>query len=490
MSVQIFLQGKILDIQSFLLAPSEGPGELTLAGRSYWISLLSEIVPRALLSELGLAHVLLGSSGGGQFLVVLPIEVRPQAEEFLAGVARDTARLSGGRLKLVWAATENLGDWSVVRKRIVDEMQRKRGAPASGAEASFFAPLDEASAAPADDYFVELARGLRQARAVAWSPEEPAKVLLGEGKYTFGVQAEHATDGIIVARHAAPSDDGDDRAEAPALAARSDGRSLWGVLRGDVDSFGIRLRRAQSIEEHVQLSVMYKQFFAGELEVLCSMPEFWRNVTIVYSGGDDFAVYGAWDALIGLAREMRRLFHRFTDENVQEFPGPDGKTLSMALALAGDSTVPFASVYRQAGEMLEAAKSTDKDCFALLGRTLEWRQVTNASDLKDTMTKMVREFGCPPQFLAELASLTSFAPASGARQDRYDKPWRFHRRLNRVLGPTRARELQKMRTYLITEMLGKSAAHAKLRPAGRVAVAWASYLTEVDSNGRTATARS
>ena len=47
-----------------------------------------------------------------------------------------------------------------------------------------------------------------------------------------------------------------------------------------------------------------------------------------------------------------------------------------------------------------------------------------------------------------------------------------------------------MRTYLITEMLGKSAAHAKLRPAGRVAVAWASYLTEVDSNGRTATARS
>jgi hypothetical protein len=32
------------------------------------------------------------------------------------------------------------------------------------------------------------------------------------------------------------------------------------VLRGDVDNFGIRIRRAQSIEEHVQLSVMYKQF--------------------------------------------------------------------------------------------------------------------------------------------------------------------------------------------------------------------------------------
>jgi CRISPR-associated protein Csm1 len=490
MSVQIFLQGKILDIQSFLLAPSEGAGELTLAGRSYWISLLSEIVPRALLSELGLARILLGASGGGQFLVVLPIEARPQAEEFLGGVADDVARLSGGRLKLVWAATENLGDWSVVRKRLTDEMQRKRGAPAARADMSFFAPIEEARALPADDYFLELARGLREARDVAWSPETPGKVLLGEGKYTFGVQAEQATDGIIVARHAAPSDDGHERADAPVLAGRSDGRPLWGVLRGDVDNFGIRLRRAQSIEEHVQLSVMYKQFFAGELEVLCSMPEFWRKVTIVYSGGDDFAVHGAWDALIGVARELRRLFHRFTEENLKDFPGPDGKTLSMALALAADPAASFASVYREAGEMLEAAKSADKDCFALLGRTLEWRQVTTAAELKDTMTKMVREFGCPPQFLAELASLTSFAPDAGAKQDRYDKPWRFHRRLNRVLGPTRARELQKMRTHLITEMLGKSAAHAKLRPAGRVAVAWASYLTEVDTNGRTAAARS
>jgi CRISPR-associated protein Csm1 len=67
---------------------------------------------------------------------------------------------------------------------------------------------------------------------------------------------------------------------------------VWGVLRGDVDSFGIRMRRLQSIEEYVQLSVLYKQFFAGEVEVLCSLPEFWRKVNLLHTGGDDFAVYG------------------------------------------------------------------------------------------------------------------------------------------------------------------------------------------------------
>ena len=125
----------------------------------------------------------------------------------------------------------------------------------------------------------------------------------------------------MLARHAAPSDDGKQAAPVQTLGRRAQGRSIWGVLRGDVDNFGLRLRRVQSIEEHVPLSVLYKQFFAGELEVLCSMPEFWRKVSIIYSGGDDFAVYGSWDALIALAREMQRLFHRFTEENLKDYPG-------------------------------------------------------------------------------------------------------------------------------------------------------------------------
>ena len=163
-----------------------------------------------------------------------------------------------------------------------------------------------------------------------------------------------------------------------ALAARAAGLSTWGVLRGDVDNFGIRIRRAQTIEEHIQLSVMYKQFFAGELEVLCSMPEFWRKVTVIYSGGDDFAVYGAWDALIGLAREIERLFHRFVGSQLQEFTGPEGKTISMALALAPAVDASLGAVFEEAGQRLEIAKSADKDCIWLLGRTLEWKQFAEA----------------------------------------------------------------------------------------------------------------
>src|SRR6516225_6295053 len=206
----------------------------------------------------------------------------------------------------------------------------------------------------------------------------------------------------MVARHTAPSDDGKQAAPVQTLARRAQGRSIWGVLRGDVDNFGLRLRRVHSIEEHVPLSVLFKQFFAGELEVLCSMPEFWRKVTIIYSGGDDFAVYGSWDALIMLAREMQRLFHRFTEENLKEFPGAEGKTISMAMALAPEMHYPLAAVYQEAGRNLELAKSSDKDCIYLLGRTLEWKQLSDAADLKDTVTRLMTEYRSSRSFLLEL----------------------------------------------------------------------------------------
>src|SRR5688572_282073 len=123
MPEQILLQGKILGTEEFLLAgaadgrPGRSAGEDLLAGRSQWMSLLCEVLPRALLAELGLARILLGSSGGGQFLLVLPGEQREAAETFLGVAAAQVAELSSGIVKLVWGVTDNLGDWAVIRRR-------------------------------------------------------------------------------------------------------------------------------------------------------------------------------------------------------------------------------------------------------------------------------------------------------------------------------------------------------------------------------------
>ncbi|MBZ5576670.1 MAG: hypothetical protein LAP40_08950 [Acidobacteriia bacterium] len=484
MPEQILLQGKILGTEEFLLAGSaEGrsarsAGEELMAGRSQWITLLCEVLPRALLAELGLARILLGSSGGGQFLLVLPGEARQAAQTFLQAAARQIADLSSASASLIWSVTDNLGDWAIIRKRLQDELQSKRNAPLGESSSTAFQPFTRATNPQADIYFAkELGAKVREASQVGWSPEDPGKITAGEGKYSWHLSSNLSPDSIMLARHAAPSDDGKSAAPVQSLARRAQGRSIWGVLRGDVDHFGLRLRRVHSIEEHVPLSVLYKQFFAGELEVLCSMPEFWRKVTILYSGGDDFAVYGSWDALIALAREVQRLFHRFTEENLKEYPGAEGKTISMAIALAPETFYPLAAVYEEAGRNLDLAKAADKDCIYLLGRILEWRHLNDAAELKDTVTRLIHDFRMSRQFLYQLRSIYRHE-AYGESGSEVQRTWRFQRRFNRILSGTRDREFQKLRAHLISELVGRKSAEVKLRPAGLVALEWARLVTE------------
>ena len=495
MSEQILLQGKILGVEEFLTVSAgsgSGPrhGAELITGRSQWISLLCEVLPRALLAEMGLARLLLGSSGGGQFLLVLPGEAQEKAENFLAEAARHASALSQNHVKLLWTVTENLGDWSAVRKRLAEQIHARRNTPLADADAAVFTPFEtpaaESSTGAADHYFSEqVGRKLREASRVGWSPDAPAAVSLEGGKHTWGLSANLSLDGITLARHAALTEDGGAPATLAALARRAQGRHLWGVLRGDVDHFAVRLRRLQTIEEHVQLSVLYKQFFAGELEVLCSMPEFWRKVTILYSGGDDFALYGAWDALIQLAGELQRLFHRFSEENLQDFPGPEAKTISMALALAPAPDSALGPVYREAGRNLQLAKSADKDCIYLLNRVLEWKQLADAGEMKDIVIKMFEDSRSSRQFLAQLGGFyqRDFTAGSSADSEAMlSRLGRFHRRFHRAWGGSRDREFQKLRAHLVNEIVGRKTTPGKpvkLRPAGLVALEWARLATEV-----------
>jgi CRISPR-associated protein Csm1 len=382
--------------------------------------------------------------------------------------------------------TENLGDWSDVRKRLAEEMRRLCGTPlaATGWMET------ESSGSPDDAYFAEvLGPALRDAAAIAWNPDRDQRIVPGEGKYAWALAAHG--DGIALARHTALDDSGSGAASMDLLAARATGRKAWGVLRGDVDNFGVRIRRLTTIEEHIQISIMYKQFFAGEIEVLASMPEFWQRVSVLYTGGDDFAVYGSWDALIPFARELQRLFHRFAEENLKDFPGAEGKTITMAIALAsgGES---LAMVHEEAGQRLNAAKSSDKDSLWLLGRLIEWKQFGDASDLKDALTRMVTEHGLSPHYLREVCAIYRESQHRMSRRQARrtgERPWRYYRRIQRILTAAqekeqskgtaaREREFAKDCGSLIGSLVGHRGGYLKLRPAGRVALEWARLSTE------------
>ena len=486
MSLQIFLEGRFYGMERYL---SEAPdsADSSLETRALWLSLASEILPRALLKELGLAPILLGFSSAGYFLLVLPEETRQAAEQFLTEASSAVLSASAGQLRLHWAATENLGEWANVRKRLEDELAKKANTPLATEGLAYFTPASTTtpeSKAAEKQLIPNWLHTMRSSKTVGWSPEHPAAILPNGGKHEWPLA--DSPDTLPLARHAAPSDDQQSFASTRVFAKRAEGSRTWGVLRGNVDNFLARLESANSIEDYIRISVVFKQFFAGELEVACSLPEFWQKTTILFTGGDEFAVCGSWDALIGLAREIERLFERFTSETLADFPGPEAKSITMALALGrqGDS---LGEVYREAGRKLDAAKTMGKGRFQLFGRSVEWKELTEASDLAGRMTKIVSDYRCSPAFLDELAGFyreSLLEEAGGGvvmrkKEKRFDKPWRFYRRLNSVLepaallNPQRMREFERRKTSLIEELISRSSAGRRLRPSGRVALEWA-----------------
>jgi CRISPR-associated protein Csm1 len=482
MSFPILLQGKILGVDEFLTSPIRGVDEeLTFIGRARWVTLLSDILPRALLAELGLAKILLGSAGGGQFLVIIPQVNRDEAEGFLRTAARQVDTLSEHRLSLIWAFTESLGDWIDIRKRLQEELAQKSAAPLAGSAEGTpdfepFAATEENTPA----FFAGvLASALPDAAQVSWSPEEPARITLNEGKHSWNIK-----DDLRIPRHTAPGESESLPATTRELASRAAGLQTWGVLRGNVDHFEIRLRRAQTDVEHLQLAISYQSFFAEELEMLCSQPEYWRKVSILTCGGAEFAVYGSWDALIAFAREVQRLFHRFAEANLKELPGAEGKTITMALALANHTDEDtLAAVYRQATQDLRQAKCTHKDSFQILGRTLEWKHLADASGLKDSLVKLIEDYEVPASSIRELQSMYRETQSGRtSRKQRVERPWRYMRRINRVLESTGKRDFQKLRRNIVADLVGRNQQNMKLRPSGRVALEWARLATEAVAN--------
>lgn len=471
--MQVFLQGKLQGIDSFL---TESVCDWdTFAGRCLFLSLAGEAIPRALLSHLGLAPTLLGSSGGGQFLVLLTEESLTAANDFLVGATRSLQQATAGRVRLAWASTEEVGAWPDVRKRLDAAMQRWRGLNALEPQ-DVFAPYTPEDALPGDGPWRELYRAMSGEKGALWAPESPG--LLAPGG-----------DPLPLAVHSAPTESGTEPASPAELGRRAVGLPKWGVLRGDADRFSSRLAGAQSVHDHLQCAVFYRQFFAGEIQVLCTQGEFWQKVSVLYTGGDDFAVFGAWDSLIPFAREIQRLFHRSVSEYLKEFPGPEGKSISMAIALAPSPDTPLADVYAEAGRLLGIAKAEGRDRIHLFGRLVDWKELAEAGELRQTMVRLVEEFGCTPQFLSELAvfyrETDQALPGRGARQrvERQGRPWRFYRRLSRVLeAQARRREFQKARQNLFTEFLGRNQAQIRLKPAGRVALEWARLAQESETS--------
>jgi hypothetical protein len=214
------------------------------------------------------------------------------------------------------------------------------------------------------------------------------------------------------------------------LAEAAIGSHLIGVLRMDVDNLGELFTRkipeeAMTPVRTSTLSRLLTRFFTDFINALCegeglppdqkepfwlfpegrlSKPSKKRWVTIVYSGGDDLFIVGAWSDVIELAFDIHTAFRRYVCDHPditlsggmivqhEDFP------LYQMASLAKDAEEK-AKENEQPLKMLKDSQSRTKDSFAPFYRSSQnaffWDEAGKVRKLVEDLVKYLKDSQTP-----------------------------------------------------------------------------------------------
>ena len=201
--------------------------------------------------------------------------------------------------------------------------------------------------------------------------------------------------GVKLSTHLWMGDYTVDTGEAGISAYASQGSTLeedhgikrLGVLRADVDNLGtvfasgVPVEKA-SISRTSTLSRALSYFFKYRINGILEDGHY--QAQIIYSGGDDLFLIGNWNDIIHTARDIRREFLAFTEN--------DSITISAGIGMFGEK-YPIASMAAKTGELEDAAKGYTTDDEKTKNAIALWsdRTVFNWNDFENLVIPKFEE---------------------------------------------------------------------------------------------------
>jgi len=186
--------------------------------------------------------------------------------------------------------------------------------------------------------------------------------------------------------------------EFVSLAQRACGDARLGVLVMDVDRLGAIFARGLTPQTLGRLSdlsarlnlffkyylpAMFEEAARGERDRLLPRAKEEYAVNLVYAGGDDLLLVGAWDDAFDAAFAVWSEFCRYVGRN------PD-VTLSAGIAVV-DERAAFYRAVEEAKKEEKNAKKDGRDRLGALGLTLQWRDVAGEEG-KEGLKKILNHF--------------------------------------------------------------------------------------------------
>jgi CRISPR-associated protein Csm1 len=201
------------------------------------------------------------------------------------------------------------------------------------------------------------------------------------------------------------------------IAQESKSRNL-GILKGDIDDLGMifsmglkmededeeqkKIKDVTSISRVATLSRMIDVFFSNWIpKVLKEKQEELGSHYVVYAGGDDFMIVGAWDKLLDVAKLIQEEFQRFVGKN-------PNFTISMGLAITKERDPIYLSS-KWATELEGVAKSSGKNGIAIFDTYIPWGRYKEVFEFGEFLIKLREKYGISQSFIYRLLDYTSRA---------------------------------------------------------------------------------
>ncbi|MDP2090948.1 MAG: hypothetical protein Q8K30_05130 [Candidatus Gracilibacteria bacterium] len=165
-------------------------------------------------------------------------------------------------------------------------------------------------------------------------------------------------------------------------------------LKGDIDNLGklfmFGLNENNYKENYKLLSEKLDNFWNKKLYEIIGNKEIYKDIYIVYAGGDDFLILGKWDVIIDFYKDLQNKFKEFTnnDEIQSLLKEKQNITFCGAINLFGQHDT-FFTVVKQTDELLSKAKDGDKNSLNIFGKVIG---NDDFGKLFDEINKFEKEF--------------------------------------------------------------------------------------------------
>ncbi|MDR3129370.1 MAG: type III-A CRISPR-associated protein Cas10/Csm1 [Tannerellaceae bacterium] len=239
--------------------------------------------------------------------------------------------------------------------------------------------------------------------------------------------------------------------------AKNPNFSRMGILRMDVDNLGSVFRSGipscrATLSRFAALSRSFDYFFSGYLNTI------WEETSpeksfIIYSGGDDLFIVGAWDITIQIAKKIRKEFKEFTCFN-------PAFTISGGIAIFPAKFPIMRGASESANEENRSKKhtvkyTTNKNAISFMGMPLHWeKEFPVVEKLKENIVKFLQQKVISKSFISKIMTYADNANIKNHEITQYKTYWIVSYDLTRFKEDIKEGEVKKLIDNCIVEICG------------------------------------